>query len=865
MAGIPRNNDTAPVPTGQCRTFTSLFAKAATVNPNMVDFQSLKNPKKVTFFNGTPELEYEDDEFEDLIAPHKMNLVGKFSYGRPKMEILREDFKKIGFKGGYDLGLMNPRHVLIWFELEEDYQRCWITSIWNIGKFQMRIMKWQPGFKFEEDPPIVLIWVSLHELPLEWTHPMVLYSIASAVGKPLQVDTPTLNLTRPSVARFCVEVDLMKDLPKSIRIGKKGKKYEQHYTYEYVPSYCPACCKIGHKEVDCKKGKGVIKEDLKTAEHVAAERISTGAKGGLRLQQKKVTWGSKQKGKKDELQVTIIQENPLIVKGVQTAVEKSQPAGTLKLAATLIFKPAKTHAGESTSGLSALEKRAIPVDIIDSQPLDSGCHKVGNVDGVQKKVIAQGNDGSFDPEKRAVDGSKKDVIAQGDDGFSLQSNQLDQDSAADEALLNIDAPLIQSNKSEASCQLVHDDQTKSNNQDEGFAKLAYPDDSLVMDLNETDDDDIAQGECWFEGDKDEAVLGGKAQGVFSTKKKRGRKSKEERGRRIRKEASQRRLRALVRIYRVGFLVILEPMLTIDKLDAIRRELFSDFAFSSSTSKIWVFHNKFYTVNRLQVREQAMHFEVGYVPLQTNFLVTAVYAMSQKVERRSLWSLEEYSGNSIQDYDAIDEFNQCIEANNLMEAHYVGDEFTWGGTRTTGWVSKKLDHILFSQEWMEIFPRVSIELLSRTISDHSPLLLRFDTQLETRPRCFRFQKMWLRRGDFKNIVKASWLQPANRFGMMAFSIKLCRLKLVLKEWNKTHFGDVFENLRNAEERVKELEVLYDHSGHENDSADSCVGSYSSPSKCVEGNGEKMSMVSMAWGEQRKEEALESLGPADLSYF
>ncbi|CAI9102974.1 OLC1v1001377C1 [Oldenlandia corymbosa var. corymbosa] len=537
------------------------------------------------------------------------------------MEILREDFKKIGFKDGYDLGLMNLRHVLIRFELEEDYQRCWITSLWNIGGFQMRILKWQSGFKFEEDPPIIPIWVSLHELPLEWTHPTVLYSIASTIGKPLQVDTPTLNLTRPSVARLCVERAAKLDI-KKWTVGKE--------------------------------------------------------------KQKKVTWGSKKKGKKDELQVTIIQENPLILKCVETAVEKSQLAGILKPAETLISKPAETHAGESTSGLSALEKSPIPVDIIDSQPLYSGCYKVGDVDG-----------------------SKKEVIAQGDDGFSLQSTQLDQDLSANEVQLNIEAPIIQSNKfallealdddgvaaktldneedeveeeivyTEANhhAQVVQDDQTKTNNQDEGFAKLAYPDDSLVKDLNETDDDDIAQGDCWSEGNKDEAVFGGKVQGVFSTKKKRGRKLKEERAR-------------------------------------------------------------------------------------------------------------------------------------LLD----GQE---GGTHATGWVSKKLDRILFSQEWMEIFPCVSIELLSRTTSDHSPLLFQFDTQLETRPRCFRFQKMWLRRVDFKNIVKASWLQPANSFGMMAFLMKLRRLKLVLKEWNKTHFGDVFENLRNAEERVKELEVPYDHSGHAND--------------------------------------------------
>ncbi|CAI9108610.1 OLC1v1008257C2 [Oldenlandia corymbosa var. corymbosa] len=155
---------------------------------------------------------------EALIAPHKMCLVRKFSYGCPKMEEVREEFKKIGFKGSFFLGLMNPCHVLIRFELEEDYQHCWLSSIWNIAGYQMPILKWRPGFKFEEDPPSVPIWVSLHELPLEWTNPRVLYSIATAVGKPLQIDTPTLNLTRALVACFCVEVDLTKELPKSIRI-----------------------------------------------------------------------------------------------------------------------------------------------------------------------------------------------------------------------------------------------------------------------------------------------------------------------------------------------------------------------------------------------------------------------------------------------------------------------------------------------------------------------------------------------------------------------------------------------------------------------------------------------------------------------
>ncbi|CAI9099227.1 OLC1v1036012C1 [Oldenlandia corymbosa var. corymbosa] len=142
-----------------------------------------------------------------------------------------------------------------------------------------------------------------------------------------------------------------------------------------------------------------------------------------------------------------------------------------------------------------------------------------------------------------------------------------------------------------------------------------------------------------------------------------------------------------------------------------------------------------------------------------------------------------------DFAAIDEFNQCVEVTNLMEVSPIGDDFTWGGTRNTGWVSKKLDWILFSPEWTDVFPKVSVEHLSRTTSDHNHLLLQFDVQTESKPRLFRLQKMWLRRSNFKEMVQASWSQPVGSFGMLAFSMKLRRLKLVLKEWNKTQFGDV----------------------------------------------------------------------------
>ncbi|CAI9105921.1 OLC1v1004954C1 [Oldenlandia corymbosa var. corymbosa] len=243
----------------------------------------------------------------------------------------------------------------------------------------MRILKWTPGFRFEEDPPVVPIWVSLYDLPIEFMHSEVIYSMATALGQPLKVDTPTLNMTCPSVARFCVEVDLTRDLLKSARIGKKGHKHEQIFTFEHVPSYCVKCSKIGHKDFDCRMGKP-LPQNNKVEPSVAKKK-------GIILAQLKPKVTFKEQNKKPGLEVEILQLDPLIAKGIETEGDKSLvhlswSAKTLEtLEAHTMVTPAvetlEQRRVESTSGLSMKEKELILVDLqpspdridVESQPV----------------------------------------------------------------------------------------------------------------------------------------------------------------------------------------------------------------------------------------------------------------------------------------------------------------------------------------------------------------------------------------------------------------------------------------------------------------------------------------------------------------
>ncbi|CAI9115566.1 OLC1v1016491C1 [Oldenlandia corymbosa var. corymbosa] len=249
----------------------------------------------------------------------------------------------------------------------------------------------------------------------------------------------------------------------------------------------------------------------------------------------------------------------------------------------------------------------------------------------------------------------------------------------------------------------------------------------------------------------------------------------------------------------------ETRRSVNKLEELKQSLHFDKAISSITGKIWIFWTNDFDVTLLGDSEQALHLDVKHLQSSTQFLIIAVYAKSTRKGRNELWkeltqfrnqhlgdpwmmgsdfnvihNLDEYSGNSQPDQAAIEDFNQWINFCDLTEIQTIGSDYTWVGNRQNGWVLKKLDRILYTEEWLSLFPISTVQHLNRASSDHSPLLHQFNHTMESRPRLFRFQKMWLRRQSFLSMVKQNWDQPVQGYGMYAFSAKLRRLKAHMKE-------------------------------------------------------------------------------------
>ncbi|KAL2227904.1 UNVERIFIED_CONTAM: hypothetical protein Sindi_2149100 [Sesamum indicum] len=126
-----------------------------------------------------PTLQFTDAETEILAAPFRFALVGKFSHGAPSYSMLHKLIAGTGIKNRFT-------------------------------GYPMRVFKWTPTFTPSQESSIVPVWVSFPELPAHLFRKEVLLTVASIIGTPLQIDDATLNQSKLSKARACIELDLLK-------------------------------------------------------------------------------------------------------------------------------------------------------------------------------------------------------------------------------------------------------------------------------------------------------------------------------------------------------------------------------------------------------------------------------------------------------------------------------------------------------------------------------------------------------------------------------------------------------------------------------------------------------------------------------
>lgn len=132
--------------------------------------------------------------------------------------------------------------------------------------------------------------------------------------------------------------------------------------------------------------------------------------------------------------------------------------------------------------------------------------------------------------------------------------------------------------------------------------------------------------------------------------------------------------------------------------------------------------------------------------------------------------------------------------------FISLPYTW----QRGNVKERLDRVLFNQCWLNTYPSLSVKHGVRRSSDHKPLLIDASSFSSCGFKPFRFQNMWIAHHAFLSEVKKNWAVPARGVDMKIFWEKLHRLKQFLRWWNKSFFGNIFDNLKQKEEELAILE-------------------------------------------------------------
>ncbi|VFQ92993.1 unnamed protein product, partial [Cuscuta campestris] len=120
--------------------------------------------------------------------------------------------------------------------------------------FIARIWK---DYTVDDELSDVPIWVQFPNLDMRYWSLSGLGKLGSILGKPIKRDRATATRAKWSYARIQIEVQVQQEFPDIIYyVDKDDRVVTQEVVYEWRPSICSKCGKLGHLRSQCRKKEG---------------------------------------------------------------------------------------------------------------------------------------------------------------------------------------------------------------------------------------------------------------------------------------------------------------------------------------------------------------------------------------------------------------------------------------------------------------------------------------------------------------------------------------------------------------------------------------------------------------------------------
>ncbi|XP_057548584.1 uncharacterized protein LOC130827012 [Amaranthus tricolor] len=286
--------------------------------------------------------------------------------------------------------------------------------------------------------------------------------------------------------------------------------------------------------------------------------------------------------------------------------------------------------------------------------------------------------------------------------------------------------------------------------------------------------------------------------------------------------------------KISFMGVLETRVKAQQFEKITKQLNSKWIWKHNYScspkgGIWIGWNpQIIEVEVLEVHEQLIHCELKDVN-SFFFQITLCYGLHTIDHRVGLWekirSLASYSQLDqwfiLGDFNAvmytddrtngtavslaeIKDMSQWVTDLNLAELKSTGPSFSWS---SRGYADRRIhsriDRAFGNVTWMLNKGHIVVDYLMPSLSDHSPLLLKYADDPLTVGKPFKFFNYMAHHADFHTIMHEFWHPSGSHNLLGAIWANLTLLKGKMKSLHKNEFHNLNEKIETARSNLEQI--------------------------------------------------------------
>ena len=139
---------------------------------------------------------------------------------------------------------------------------------------------------------------------------------------------------------------------------------------------------------------------------------------------------------------------------------------------------------------------------------------------------------------------------------------------------------------------------------------------------------------------------------------------------------------------------------------------------------------------------------------------------------------------------MEDFQRCLEESNLSDMDIRGTFFSWSNRRPEDPILRKLDRMICSEKWREIYPEAVSVFEAPGDSDHSPAVVSFSSASQARKCSFKHFSFLSSHLRFLSEIRKTREEPIP-VGSCLFSLcqRLKKAKLTCRRLNREGFDNI----------------------------------------------------------------------------